>query len=240
MCPLRRSAGAHQLLQGGGGWRQAQTQGQLRVGWCLGAWGRCRCGRGKGLGRLVCLSSKEEVNTIAPDVQKNADTGANTTQEQQQAGLSDEDGDKTTVVVRACSLLTLRMRRRQPTTAAAAEMKVTVAAKTAVATLCWLQLQLRRQVIPVQALLHVQCACAAAAATSEQLEAVGSGSAVHAILQHVVILFPALRGCGAACMLRLSCSRRRSCIWSLKTTCQVTCKPRTNVVSEFVMRSRAS
>jgi hypothetical protein len=41
----------------------------------------------------VCLSSEKEADTIAPDVQKYADTGANTTQEQQQAGLLDEDGD---------------------------------------------------------------------------------------------------------------------------------------------------
>jgi hypothetical protein len=50
-----------------------------------GAWG---CGAGMGglgrvVGRLVCLSSEEEAHTIAPDVQKNADTGANATQEQQ-------------------------------------------------------------------------------------------------------------------------------------------------------------
>jgi hypothetical protein len=41
----------------------------------------------------VCLSSEEEADTIASDVQKNADTGASATQEQQQAGLPDEDGD---------------------------------------------------------------------------------------------------------------------------------------------------
>jgi uncharacterized protein (UPF0254 family) len=50
-------------------------------------------GRGRGLGRLVCLSSEEEADTVAPDVQKHADTGATTTQEQQQTGLPDEDGD---------------------------------------------------------------------------------------------------------------------------------------------------
>jgi hypothetical protein len=91
-------------------------------------------------------------------------------------------------------------------------MKETGTTKNALATLCWLQLQLQRQVMPVQAHLHVQYARAAAAATNEQLEAGATGSAVHAILQDVVILFPALRGCEAACMLHLSCSRRRACI----------------------------
>jgi hypothetical protein len=78
-------------------------------------------------------------------------------------------------------------------------------AKTALATLAQLQLQLQRQVMPAQAHLHVQCASAraAAAASSDQLEA---GSAVHAIVQHVVILFPASRSCGAALTLGLSCS----------------------------------
>jgi hypothetical protein len=75
-----------------------------------------------------------------------------------------------------------------------------------------LQLQLQWQVMPVQAHPHVQCARAAAAATSEQLGAVATGCAVHAIMQHAVILFPSLRGCDAVCMLRLSCSRRRACI----------------------------
>jgi transaldolase len=70
----------------------------------------------------------------------------------------------------------------------------------------------QEQVMPVQAHLHMQCARAAAAATSEQLGAVATGCAVHAIIQHVVILFPALRGCDAVCMLRLSCSWRRACI----------------------------
>jgi hypothetical protein len=60
--------------------------------------------------------------------------------------------------------------------------------------------------------MHVQCAHAAAAATSEQLGAVATGCAVNAIMKHVVILFPALRGCDAVCMLRLSCSRQRACI----------------------------
>jgi hypothetical protein len=78
-------------------------------------------------------------------------------------------------------------------------MKVTVAAKTAVATLAQLQLQ---------------CARAAAAANSEQLEAVATGSAMSVMLQNVVILFPALRGCDAAGILRLSCSWRRACTWS--------------------------
>jgi hypothetical protein len=41
----------------------------------------------------VCLSSEEEADTIAPDVPKNVDTGANATQVQHQAGLLDEDGD---------------------------------------------------------------------------------------------------------------------------------------------------
>jgi hypothetical protein len=91
-------------------------------------------------------------------------------------------------------------------------MKVTGTAKNALATLYWLQLLLQRQVMPVQA--HLQCAWAAAASTSEQLEAVATGSIEHAILQDVVILFPALRGCDAACMLHLSCSRQRACIWS--------------------------
>jgi hypothetical protein len=51
-------------------------------------------------------------------------------------------------------------------------MKVTGAAKNALATLCWLQLHW--QVMAVQAHLHMQCARAAAAATSEQLEAVAT------------------------------------------------------------------
>jgi hypothetical protein len=70
----------------------------------------------------------------------------------------------------------------------------------------------QEQVMSVQAHPHVQCARAAAAATSEQLGAVATGCAAHAIIQHVVILFPAVRGCDAVCMLRLSCSRRRACI----------------------------
>jgi hypothetical protein len=41
----------------------------------------------------VCLSSEEEADIIAPDVHKQADTGANAMQEQQQAGLPDEDWD---------------------------------------------------------------------------------------------------------------------------------------------------
>jgi hypothetical protein len=104
---------------------------------------------GRGLGRLVCLSSEEEADIIAPDVNKHVDTGADATQ---------------------------------------------------------------KQVMPVQAHPHMQCACATAAATSEQLGAVATGCAVHAIVQHIVILFPALRCCDAVCMLRLSCSRRHACI----------------------------
>jgi hypothetical protein len=118
----------------------------------------------------------------------------------------------TTMMVRASSLLTLRMKRRQPTTSAAPEMKVTEEAKAALVTLRRLHLQLQRQVMPVQAHLHVQYARVAAAVTSEQLEAVATGSAMHALLQLVVILFPALRGCGVACTLRRICSRRGSCI----------------------------
>jgi hypothetical protein len=116
-----------------------------------GAWGRGagRGGCGRGLGRLVCLSSEEEAAIVVPDVNKHVDTGADATQE---------------------------------------------------------------QVMLVLAYPQVQCACAAAAATSEQLGAVATGCAVHAIIQHVVILFPAVRGCDAVCMLRLSCSRRRACI----------------------------
>jgi hypothetical protein len=114
-----------------------------------GAWGRGRGGCGRGLGRLVCLSSEEEADIIAPDVNQHVDTGADATQEQ---GM------------------------------------------------------------PVQAHPHVQCALAAAAATSEQLGAVAPGCAVHALIQYVVILFPAVRGCHAVCMLRLSCSRWRACI----------------------------
>jgi hypothetical protein len=45
---------------------------------------------------------------------------------------------------------------------------------TAVATLRWLQLQLQRQVTPMQAHLHVQFVRTAAAATSEQLEALAT------------------------------------------------------------------
>jgi hypothetical protein len=115
------------------------------------------------------------------------------------------------------------MRRKQPTTAAAAaEMKVTLAVteKTTLAILRGLQLQLQLQVMPEQAHLHVQWTRTAAAASSEQSEAVAFGSAVHAIWQHV-ILFPALRGCAAAHMLRLSCSQRRSLV-TMCTTCQVT------------------
>jgi hypothetical protein len=65
----------------------------------------------------------------------------------------------------------------------------------------------QEQVMPVQAHPHVQCARAAAAATSEQLRAVATGCAEHEIIQHVVILFPAVKGCDAVCMLRVSCSR---------------------------------
>jgi hypothetical protein len=87
-----------------------------------GAWGhsvgRGSCGRG--LGRLVCLSSEEEADIIAPDVNKHVDTGADATQ---------------------------------------------------------------KQVMPVQAHPHMQCARAAAAATSEQLGAVATGCAVHAIVR---------------------------------------------------------
>jgi hypothetical protein len=42
--------------------------------------GRGACGRG--LGRLVCLSYEEEAHIIAPDVNKDVDTGADATQEQ--------------------------------------------------------------------------------------------------------------------------------------------------------------
>jgi hypothetical protein len=70
----------------------------------------------------------------------------------------------------------------------------------------------QEQVMLVQAHPHMQRARAAAAATSEQLGAVATGCAVHAIIQHVGILFPAVRGCDAGCMLRLSCSRRHACI----------------------------
>jgi hypothetical protein len=116
-----------------------------------GAWGHGagRGGCGRGLGRQVCLSSEEEADIIAPDVNQQVDTGTDATQE---------------------------------------------------------------QVMPVQAHPHVQCARAAAAATSEELGAVAAGCAVHAIIQHVVILFPAVRGCDAVCMLRLSCSWWRACI----------------------------
>jgi hypothetical protein len=89
--------------------------------------GAGRGGCGRGLGRLVCLSSEEEADIIAPNVNQHVDTDADATQE---------------------------------------------------------------QVIPVQAHPRVQCARAAAAATSEQLGAVATGCAVHAIIQHVVILFP--------------------------------------------------
>jgi hypothetical protein len=118
------------------------------------------------------------------------------------------------------------------TRAAAAEMEVTGTAKRRLrgegSTLHWLHLQ--QQVMPVQAHLDAQCAREAAAASSEQLEAVATDSAVHAILQDFVILSPALRGCDAACIFRLTCSRRRACMVTMCTTCQVTCKPRTNVV----------
>jgi hypothetical protein len=141
--------------------RGAQAAAKRKVGgvkrnrkasWGLGgAWGRGagRGGCGRGLGRLVCLSSVEEAGIIAPDVNQHVDTGADATQE---------------------------------------------------------------QVMPVQAHPHVQCARAAAAATSEQLGAVATGCAVHAIMQHVVILFPVVKGCDAVCMLRLSCSWWRACI----------------------------
>jgi hypothetical protein len=62
----------------------------------------------------------------------------------------------------------------------------------------------QEQVMLVQAQPHMQCTRAAAAATSEQLGAVAAGCAVHAIKQHVGIFFPAVRGCDAVCMLRLS------------------------------------
>jgi hypothetical protein len=71
---------------------------------------------------------------------------------------------------------------------------------------------MEEQVMPVQADPHVQCARTAAAATSEQLGAVATGCAVHAVIQHVLILLPAVRGCDAVCMSRLSCSLRRSFI----------------------------
>jgi hypothetical protein len=44
--------------------------------------GACRGGCGRGLGRLVYLSSEEEANIIAPDVNKHVDTGADAMQEQ--------------------------------------------------------------------------------------------------------------------------------------------------------------
>jgi hypothetical protein len=47
----------------------------------------------------------------------------------------------------------------------------------------------QEQVMTVQAHPHVQCALAAAAATSEQLGAVATGCAVHEIIQHVVTNF---------------------------------------------------
>jgi hypothetical protein len=49
-----------------------------------GAWGRGagRGGCGRGLGRLVCFSSEEEADIIAPDVNQHVDTGADATQEQ--------------------------------------------------------------------------------------------------------------------------------------------------------------
>jgi hypothetical protein len=49
-----------------------------------GAWGRGvgRGGCGRGLGRLVYLSSEEKADIIAPDVNKHVDTGADATQEQ--------------------------------------------------------------------------------------------------------------------------------------------------------------
>jgi hypothetical protein len=111
-----------------------------------GAWGRGagKDGCGTGLGRLACLSSEEEADRIAPDVNKHADMGADATQE---------------------------------------------------------------QVMPVQADPHVQCARAVAAATSEQLGSVATDCTVHAVIQHVVILFPAVRGCNAVCMLRLIIGR---------------------------------
>jgi glutamine synthetase len=112
-----------------------------------GAWGRGAGtgGCGRGLGRLVCFSSEEEADIIAPDVNTHLNTGADATQE---------------------------------------------------------------QVMPVQPHPHVQPARATAAATSEQSGAISTGCEVRAIIQHVAILFPALRGCDAVCMLRLSCSRR--------------------------------
>jgi hypothetical protein len=86
-----------------------------------GAWGRGagRCGCGRGLGRLVCLSSEEEADIIAPDVNKHVHTAAYARQE---------------------------------------------------------------EVMRVQAHAHLQCARAAAAATSEQLGAVATGCALHAII----------------------------------------------------------
>jgi hypothetical protein len=49
-----------------------------------GAWGRGagRGGCGRGLGRQVCLSSEEEADIIAPDVNQHVDTGADAAQEQ--------------------------------------------------------------------------------------------------------------------------------------------------------------
>jgi hypothetical protein len=46
-----------------------------------GAWGRGadRGGRGRGLGRQVCLSSEEEADIIAPYVNRHVDTGADAT-----------------------------------------------------------------------------------------------------------------------------------------------------------------
>jgi hypothetical protein len=115
-------------------------------------------------------------------------------------------------------------------------MKVTV--QTAVATLRRLRLQLQQQVMPVQTHLHVLCAHAAAAGTSEQLEAGATGSAVHAILQDLVILFPALRGCVYAALELFQAARMH--VVTMRTTCQVTFKPRSNVFSEFAMRSEPS
>jgi hypothetical protein len=47
-----------------------------------GRGGAGRGGCGRGLGSLVCLSSEEEADIIAPDFNKNVDTGADATQEQ--------------------------------------------------------------------------------------------------------------------------------------------------------------
>jgi hypothetical protein len=69
-----------------GGWRKVETQSENRKASCRqrGAWGRRvgRGGYGRGLGRLVCLSSEEEADIIAPDVNKHVDTSADATQEQ--------------------------------------------------------------------------------------------------------------------------------------------------------------